>query len=98
MQFSNKAKNKCFKILPIQAFVHFDDIIQFFAFGREKKYLTSVKDCPESKGRFTLKQPFLSFLKRNILAPFNTYENPVYPSVLLSNTFLQGIFLSLSTE
>ena len=34
-EFSNKAKKKE-KILPIQTFVHFDEIIQFFTLGRER--------------------------------------------------------------
>lgn len=77
----NVFKSYLFKLLFILMILSNSSLLE-----AKKKNLTSVKACPESKSRFTLKQLFLSSLKYNTCLTFIDYGNDFYPSNLPSNT------------
>lgn len=77
----NVFKSYLFKLLFILMILSSSSLLE------EKKInLTSIKACPESKGRFTLKQLFLSSLKYNTCVTSINYGNVIYPSKLSSNS------------
>ena len=77
----NVFKSYLFKLLFILMILSSSSLLE------EKKInLTSIKACPESKGRFTLKQLFLSSLKYNTCVTSINYGNAIYPSKLSSNS------------
>ena len=93
----NSVKNsvkKKEKILPIQTFVHFDEIIQFFTLGRER-----ISPFSKSQGQIQLKTTVSELSEvEQISHLHHPLKTCLSSKALLRQTFLQQIFPSPFSE